>query len=509
MNDTAVAFVVVSTFAILVLPRRWAALPLLAAACYITVGQQINLGPFTFTVLRIVIGIGFVRAMLRREKLPGGVNRLDFLVLAWGIWAVASSTFHEDVGSTVVAHLGSVYNAWGIYFLFRVFCSSAKDIVRLARIAGLVLVPVALEMVYEHVAFQNLFSVLGAPDAPALREGRIRALGPFAHPILAGSVGGVTLPLMAGLWPRHRASAAVGILTCVTMVVASGSSGPLMTLLVAIVALSMWPFRRHMRRLQWAAAGVFLVLVAAMSRPPYYIIQKFELFGGSTGWYRSRLIESGFEHFDEWWFAGTDYTRHWMPHTNAINERHTDITNHYLGLCVTGGLPLLVLHLLILVAAFSFVRQGYLESAGARPARGFLSWVLGCALFAHAVTNISVSYFDQSSLFLYLTIAAIGSLHGVQPSDEVGRSTSIASGDAISDVPGRPSGWRRRRAYAWTLKNAARAITSPEPRFIDERRGRRSKGWSRGRLSNISPGARWAAYRLGRVRGRNWPLKSN
>ena len=41
----------------------------------------------------------------------------------------------------------------------------------------------------------------------------------------------------------------------------------------------------------------------------------------------------------------------------------------------------------------------------------FLVWSLGAMLFAHTATCISVSYFDQSITFLYLTLAAIGSLH--------------------------------------------------------------------------------------------------
>ena len=37
-------------------------------------------------------------------------------------------------------------------------------------------------------------------------------------------------------------------------------------------------------------------------------------------------------------------------------------------------------------------------------------WALGASLFANAATMISVSYFDQSFVFLYLKLAAIGSL---------------------------------------------------------------------------------------------------
>jgi hypothetical protein len=211
-------------------------------------------------------------------------------------------------------------------------------------------------MVYEQVTFHNLFSVLGAPPTPQFRDGRIRAFGPFAHPILAGSVGGVTLPLMMGLWRYHRVSACIGILGCVTMVVASASSGPAMSALIGAAAVCMWRFRRHARVFRWVLVAAYAALMVVMERPPYYIIQRLEVVGGSTGWYRSRLIEVAIERIDEWWLAGTDYTRHWMfGNANAISPNHIDITNHYLALGVMGGLPLLLLYIAILTAAFSFV----------------------------------------------------------------------------------------------------------------------------------------------------------
>jgi hypothetical protein len=41
---------------------------------------------------------------------------------------------------------------------------------------------------------------------------------------------------------------------------------------------------------------------------------------------------------------------------------------------------------------------------------GFSVWALGASLFANAATCVSVSYFDQSFLFLFLTLGSVGSL---------------------------------------------------------------------------------------------------
>jgi hypothetical protein len=154
----------------------------------------------------------------------------------------------------------------------------------------------------------------------------------------------------------------------------------------------------------------YIALDVVMKDPAYFLIARIDLAGGSTGWYRARLIESAFEHLNEWWLAGTDYTRHWMHVAVTWSPNHTDITNHYLQMGVTGGLPLILLFIAILVKGFSFVGQT-LRKPGDLPQENlFIIWAFGASLFAHASTFISVSYFDQSFVFLYLTLAAIGSV---------------------------------------------------------------------------------------------------
>ena len=224
------------------------------------------------------------------------------------------------------------------------FCSSVDDVVRLCRIITFVLTLVAVAMLYERAALHNIFSVFGGvPDAPMIREGRIRASGPFAHPILAGTVGAVTLPLMIALWPYHPLTAGLGTLVCLIIVVASASSGPVMSAAFAVGPLMMWRYRSRMRSIRWGAGCGLVALSLVMNAPVYYLIARVDIVGGSTGWYRSRLIESAFEHFNEWWLAGTDYTRHWMPENNAVDETQVDITNYYLRMGVVGGLPLILI----------------------------------------------------------------------------------------------------------------------------------------------------------------------
>ena len=316
MNAIAFAFLLVNAVALFALPRRWAALPLLAGACYMTAAQSINIGPLNFTVLRLLLLIGAVRAVVRQERIPGGIIGLDKIVLAWGAVLLWSSFFHAPFKDALVFRLGAVYNVLGFYFLVRIFCRDIEDAKQLIKITAFILVPVALEMINEKLTGRNLFAVFGGvPEAVQVRDGKLRAQGPFGHAILAGSVGAMCIPLMIGIWRQHARAAKIGILACLAIVIASKSSGPLMSTAVGVFALALWRWRHLTRQMQIAAVIGYIVIDLIASRPAYYaILNRIDLTGSSTGWHRAELIKQAFAHFGDWWFAGTDYTRNWMPY---------------------------------------------------------------------------------------------------------------------------------------------------------------------------------------------------
>ncbi len=410
LNPAGMLFVAVAVLLTFMLPRRWAALPLLAGALHMPFGLGVVIGPFNVYVIRLLLVAALARLVVRREGLSGELHALDAAMLVWAVWAVFSAIFHDDVAAALKFQSGMAFNACACYFVLRVLCPTLDDARRLCAIAVLLMVPVALEMTIEQFGAHNLYSVFGDTiDVPQMRFGRLRAQGPFAHAILAGTVGAVWLPLAAALWPSHRRIAMVGLAACVVMILASASSGPVLGGLAGAAALALWPVRQHLSAVRWSVVAGLLALSAAMSAPVYYLLARIDLAGGSTGWYRARLIESAFEHINEWWLGGTDVTAHWMP--IALDKTHVDITNEYLHMGVVGGVLLMGLFALILVIAFRRVGRT-LEQAGtaAQDPRGWFAWALGASLFAHAVSFMSVSYFDQSFVALYLTLAATAAM---------------------------------------------------------------------------------------------------
>lgn len=412
MSLATILFLIICIILLLSAPRPWPLLPLFMGACYMTIGQAVTIGPFHFSFIRILVAVGVLRVILKKERPANGLNnKIDQFMLLWAVIAICSSAFHNVPKDTLVNHLGLVYNTLGFYFLIRCFCQSEEDVKRVVMMIAIVLIPVAFEMLNEQFSHHNFFSIFsGVPEVPAIRSGRLRSQGPFRHAILAGTVGAVCTPLMIGIWLKYPRMAKIGTAACILIVVTSASSGPLMSLIISGFAIILWRLRNYTREMRICALLGYLLLEVVMNAPPYYIIARIDLTGSSTGWHRAKLIESAFAHLSEWWLAGTDYTRHWMPTGVSWSPNHTDITNHYLMMGVTGGLPLMIVFIAIIWYCFKYIGETLRMSWDNSFQDRFLVWCIGASLFAHAATCISVSYFDQSELFLYLNIAIITSL---------------------------------------------------------------------------------------------------
>src|SRR5690606_25044593 len=147
------------------------------------------------------------------------------------------------------------------------------------------------------------------------------------------------------------------------------------------------------RQMRIAAVAGYILLDIVMKAPAYFLIARIDLAGGSTGWHRAELIKQAIAHFDEWWFAGTVYTRHWMPSGVTWSPDHSDITNQYINYGVLGGVLLMGLFIGALWIAFLYVGRILHARNCKNINEAKLAWVLGSALFAQAASGVSVSYF--------------------------------------------------------------------------------------------------------------------
>ncbi|MGZ8171701.1 MULTISPECIES: hypothetical protein [Methylobacter] len=391
-----------------------AAIPLLIGAAYMTRGQVLEIGPAHFTVVRILVTVGILRVLLKGERIANGMNQVDRWLVLWAVFLIASSIFHTS--DAWIFRIGLMWSEVGCYFLFRVFIQDAKDVEQIFKALCVALVPIAVLMLLEKATGKNFFSILGGVEEVAtFRNGHFRASGPFSHPILAGVVGATCFPMALYLWKSHRKHAVLGLFSAGGIIFASTSSGPVMMLLFILFGLALWKVRDHLRSIRWLALTAIVALDAVMKDPVYFLMARIDISGGSTGYHRAQLIRSSIEHLDEWWLAGTDYTRHWMATGIYANTNHTDITNHLLGIGVMGGLPAMFLFIMVLVAGFGKVGKTLRENESASMEQRFLIWTLGAILFGHVWNFWSISLFDQSVVFFYLILAGISAVQVAKP----------------------------------------------------------------------------------------------
>jgi hypothetical protein len=297
----------------------------------------------------------------------------------------------------------------GSYAVLRLFIQTPDDVRRMFKMLCLVLLPVGALMLVEQWTGENAFGPLGGVSSIAqARENGLRASGPFAHPLLSGTVGATLVPMTAALWRRSRMLALIGLAAGLAMLVASASSGPFLMLGVSALLLMMWRLRAYTLWMAWSTLAALVTLHVVMNDPVYFLMARIDVVGGSTGWHRAQLIQAALQQLGEWWFAGTDYTRHWMPTGIPATDQHTDITNHYLSLGVHGGLPLMALFVFIIVASLRYGVKAALRSDDAAAADAFLAWTTTAILLSHAVNFLACSLFDQSIVSFVIVVAAAG-----------------------------------------------------------------------------------------------------
>jgi hypothetical protein len=400
-----VAVLVLGT-AMLLLPRRYASLPMIVMACFIAPAQRIVVLGADFNLLRIMVLFGFVRLLMRKEFHGVMMRPMDWLVIGWATANTASYTILHMSAAALVNRLGFSFDAIGMYFLFRCLTRSWQDVDRVVLGFIVVSVPVAIYFLIERSTGRNLFAVFGGvPAMTLMREGRLRCQGPFPHAILAGCFWASVLPLVGAWWWRGQGAkvfAGVGVACCVVIIITCASSTPVVAVLFGALGWSVYRCRSILRRLRWSLLSLILVLHLLMAKPVWHLIARINVVGGSTGHHRYKLIDGAVNHVAEWWLFGTESTAHW-------GRGLSDVTNQYVLEGVRGGLLTLLLFVALIVLAFKHI--GCLhrtsEAAGQHYAR-MLAWGLGVALFVHVTTFFGVSYFGQMIMVWYMTLGMIG-----------------------------------------------------------------------------------------------------
>ncbi len=409
LNTFGLALTLLMVFIVLIVPRKYAALPIIVIASYVTLGQDILVASLHFYLTRILILAGWIRAVIRKEVSLPELTPLDKGVILWVIVSVVIYVYRESSMEALINRSGFAFDALGLYFLFRFLIKDYSDIVRICKMLAIIVMPLAISMLIEKATGRNLFSIFGGvPEISSIRDGRIRCQGSFMHSILAGTFGVTTFFLLAGLASQGkdaRKLSILGLISTLVIIITSASSGPVLAFFFGLIAMKMINYRERMRTIRWGIVLSIISLHLIMNAPVWYIFDRISSVTGGTGWYRGELINSFIMHFNEWWLLGTSNTVHWMPF--SLTPTMVDITNYYIRNAVDGGLISLVLFISLLVKSFKVLGKSISRPGHEQHATRMLIWSLGVALFAHMISFISVSYFDQIVVFWYLLLAMV------------------------------------------------------------------------------------------------------
>ena len=392
-------------------------LPFLLTALYIPDVPRVVIFGLNFTILRVLLFFCFARLILNREIPRLSFNEIDKILICWVIASVIFNTVLWGTLKVFQFKMGFMYDVLGIYFLFRFIINGYDDINEIYKVLAIIICPLALIMVYEMLTGFNPYSYLGGvPQYGEIREGSYRCQGPFRTPILAGTFGATSMPLFVALYyskinnNNKKILPVLGIVSSVIIVIASHSSGPLLTLICAVLGLIFWKFRDKMKMVLWGLLLSLIGLHIYMKAPVWYIFARFGDIVGGGGWHRSEIINQAIEHFGEWWLIGTKKTDHWMGVALSINPDSADITNAYVGNGMDGGILVLILFVLIIVIGFAGLGRAKKTEIQHPLGNRFCIWAVGASLFSHVITFFHVSYFDQMTVFWYMLLAIIASI---------------------------------------------------------------------------------------------------
>jgi hypothetical protein len=376
-----------------------------------TLGQVVIVGGLHFTIIRILILIGFIRLIIRGEAYKININAIDKALICWVIVSIVTATLLDPTTGTLINRLGFAYNAIGAYFLFRFFIRDLADFNTVFIALAILILPLAISMIIEKFTTKNFFSVFGAvPEFTSIRYGRLRCQGPFNHPILSGTFGASILPFFIALWFQDNDKkfiAFIGALSATIITIASASSGPVVAYLFGIAGFITWRFRKHMRAIRWAIFLGLIGLHLVMKAPVWYISARLGAVIGGTGDHRSMLISQAISHFGDWWLLGITNTADWMPYQLNVDSNNADITNQYILEGVQGGIFKLILFVVIIVFCFKTVGLALHSLESEKLAVKITLWSLGVSLLVHVVSFFSVAYFDQMVVLWYMLLAMI------------------------------------------------------------------------------------------------------
>jgi hypothetical protein len=406
VHPLALAAMLVSCVLVASLPRGILTFPLLVYICFVSPEQRFAVFGLDLHFTRLIILVGCIRVLLRKEANDLRYNAIDFFVLLFPFVKTTTYTFQQQTPAALIFQTGASFDWLGAYFLVRCSVKSILSLKQCGLLIAAISFPVMVFFLIERLTGRNLFSELGGvPEITVMRQGKLRCQGPFPHPIIAGCFWASLIPIILSsnlsdkLWKKWVCM--VAVFNALMIIVFCNSSTPLGGVVAVVVGMLFFVLRGKMR---WVVAAAVLLLFSlhmVMEAPVWHLISRVSFSHGSTSYFRFQLIDHTIKRFPEWAFVGTRSTAHWFWGAQ-------DLANQYVFEAVRGGILSLTCFLTIIALSFKFVGKSVRKMGHSRK-DAFLIWCLGVTLYVHCTNFLGVSYFGQASFMLVFNFAVIAS----------------------------------------------------------------------------------------------------
>ena len=293
----------------------------------------------------------------------------------------------------------------GGYLAARFLIPDRKTLRRTVKVLAVVCVIQGVCMTGELFSHQNVFATMGA-NSPSIREGHVRAEGTMGG-LYAGAFAGVLIPVFLWLWTEKgsRMAAAAGIAGASAIVLASHASTAWLAYGGSLLALSLWPLRKHMRVLRWGIVATLVSLHLVMHGPVWSLIEHIDLTGGSSSYHRYMLVDNCIRHFSDWWLVGYRYYGDW-------GFDMWDLCNQFVVAAVGGGLLTLVVFIAIYSRSFGAIGTAREDELAVIVHKNGSSgaWVHHCSLMWSPLSGINYMYHLIMCFFTLLVCISVSTL---------------------------------------------------------------------------------------------------
>jgi hypothetical protein len=394
LHPLVVVWMLVAIVLILAVPRKKAIVPFLLAIFTIPMGQVVVVGGLHFTVLRILILVGLLRAVVFKVRASGrwfatGFNPTDLFVVLWTVSAFIVISIQWMNAQMLIASLGNFLEALGGYLVVRFFITDGEAVRRTVTVLGVICAIQGVCMINEQITGFNVFNWLGGVGTPVeftIRDGQLRSSGVLG-PLGVGAIAGIVIPLFFWLWTegKSRMAAFAGLAGAMAMLITTRASTPWMTFGGSLLGLCFWPLRKRMRIIRWGFVLILVALHLVMKAPVWHLISRVDLTGSSSSYHRYTLINQTIRHFSDWWLLGYRYYDTW-------DWDMWDTSNQFVATALSGGLVTLIFFIMVLSRSFGAIGTARKRVNGDRK-QEWLLWCMGSALFGLVVSCFGIAFY--------------------------------------------------------------------------------------------------------------------